>query len=243
MLIINADDWGRSKIATDAATTCFQNGRISSTSAMVFMADSERAAKVAKEINIDVGLHLNFSETFSEPHIAGELRGAHSAIVRFLKLNKYALLFYHPFLRRQFALSVRAQMTEFERLYGQAPSHLDGHQHMHLSSNVLVDRLLPAGTNVRRSFSFAAGEKGSINRAYRARIDRRLIERHRTTDYFFALASNLRSEGLRKIFDLARQDAVELMTHPAVPAEFDRLMSDEFAELIENVSLGNYAAI
>ncbi len=243
MLIINADDWGRSKAATDAAASCFTSGRISSTSAMVFMADSERAAQIANEMNIDVGLHLNFSEAFSAPGVAREVDQAHSAIMRFLKFNKYALLLYHPFLRRQFALSLRAQVDEFTKLYGKAPSHLDGHQHMHLCSNILVDQLLPAGTKVRRSFSFAADEKGAINRAYRGWVDRRLARRHRTTDYFFALASNLPTERLRKIISFAREHVVELMTHPAVPAEFDRLMSEDFAEMIEKVSLGASAAI
>jgi len=61
MLIINADDWGRSRTETDAALQCYEKGRITSASAMVFMEDSERAADIAKENQVDVGLHLNFS--------------------------------------------------------------------------------------------------------------------------------------------------------------------------------------
>jgi predicted glycoside hydrolase/deacetylase ChbG (UPF0249 family) len=48
VLIINADDWGRSPAETDAALDCFSNGRITSVTAMVFMADSKRAADLAK---------------------------------------------------------------------------------------------------------------------------------------------------------------------------------------------------
>ena len=65
MLIINADDFGRSVAETDAALRCYVAGRITSVSAMVFMADSERAAELAKEKELDVGLHLNFTERFT----------------------------------------------------------------------------------------------------------------------------------------------------------------------------------
>jgi predicted glycoside hydrolase/deacetylase ChbG (UPF0249 family) len=37
MLIVNADDWGRSVAETDSALRCYQAGRITSVSAMVFM--------------------------------------------------------------------------------------------------------------------------------------------------------------------------------------------------------------
>ena len=66
MLIINADDWGRSRAETDAALRCYQGGRITSVSAMVFMADSERASELAKENELDMGLHLSFSEELTD---------------------------------------------------------------------------------------------------------------------------------------------------------------------------------
>lgn len=62
MLIVNADDLGRSKTATDNALSCYARQRITSASAMVFMEDSERAAEGARASGIDVGLHINFSE-------------------------------------------------------------------------------------------------------------------------------------------------------------------------------------
>ena len=65
MLIINADVWGRSAVETDAALRCYEAGRITSVSAMVFMANSERAAELAKENQVNTGLHLNYSETFT----------------------------------------------------------------------------------------------------------------------------------------------------------------------------------
>jgi len=64
-LIINADDWGRDLATTDRIRECFEAQAISSASAMVFMADSERAAKIARLGSFDCGLHLNFTTPFS----------------------------------------------------------------------------------------------------------------------------------------------------------------------------------
>jgi YdjC-like protein/SIS domain len=80
MLIVNADDLGRSKAETDAAMVCYAKGRITSTSAMVFMTDSERASEAASGAGLDVGLHVNFSEEFSVGSVPTELRKAHDQI-------------------------------------------------------------------------------------------------------------------------------------------------------------------
>src|SRR4029077_20103780 len=61
VLIINADDWGRSQETTDRIAECVAHGAVSSVSAMVFMEDSERSAVIARERGIDAGLHLNFT--------------------------------------------------------------------------------------------------------------------------------------------------------------------------------------
>jgi predicted glycoside hydrolase/deacetylase ChbG (UPF0249 family) len=243
MLIVNADDWGRSKAATDTALACFERGRISSTSAMVFMADSSRGAQLANEVGIDVGLHINFSEAFSGSDVPAELRRSHDRIRRFLKTSKYALLFYHPFLRREFLTVFRAQADEFLKLFGKAPSHMDGHQHMHLCSNMLFQGIIPQGVRVRRSFSFAPRQKSIANRLYRSAVDRLLQRKHRTTDLFFALSQHLPVTRLRPVAELAKEHAVELMTHPQVSREYDCLMSDDYADLIAGVSLRSYAAL
>jgi len=82
MLIVNADDFGRSTAETDAALRCYQEGRITSVSAMVFMEDSERAAELAKETQLDVGLHLNFAEALTGKNYPAELGEYHGRIIR-----------------------------------------------------------------------------------------------------------------------------------------------------------------
>jgi chitin disaccharide deacetylase len=73
MLIVNADDLGRHRGATDSALLCCAKKCVSSVSAMVFMEDSERAAELALDSGIGVGLHLNLSERFSADRVPPRL--------------------------------------------------------------------------------------------------------------------------------------------------------------------------
>jgi predicted glycoside hydrolase/deacetylase ChbG (UPF0249 family) len=243
MLIVNADDFGRSRDATDSALACYRRARISSISAMVFMADSTRGAKLATELGIDVGLHMNFSEPFTGSGIPEHIWHAHNRVRRFLCANKYALILYHPLLKSAFTLVFQAQAKEFLRLFGRTPSHVDGHQHMHLCSNILLQGLIPKGATVRRSFSFRLGQKSCFNRAYRACVDQLLQMNYQTTDFFFALSQHLPVARLTPIVGLARTHSVELMVHPQVGREYDCLMSEAYAAAVNNVQVGSYASL
>ena len=243
MLIINADDWGRSRAETDAALECYRNGRITSVSAMVFMKDSERAAELAKANDLDAGLHLNFAEKFTGSWVPTTLREYHDRVVRFLTRNRYSQLLYNPFLRREFSYSYEAQVEEFTRLFGKAPSHIDGHHHMHLCGNMLLTNLIPSGMRVRRNFSFWPGEKTWLNRAYRAVVDRWLARRYRLTDYFFDLTQSIREKKLDRVMALAESCKVELMTHPIYDLESDYLMSNQFQAMLQRVNVGGYALV
>jgi chitin disaccharide deacetylase len=243
MLIVNADDWGRSPAETDAALQCYRHGRITSASAMVFMSDSERAAELAKENGLDVGLHLNFAEEFTGDSVSGRLQSYHASITSFLMRNKYSHLLYNPVLRNGFSYSYKAQAEEFERLFGRSPSHVDGHHHMHLCGNVLLSRLIPAGTKMRRNFSFWPGEKSLLNRGYRALVDRWLARKYYLPDYFFDLTQCIEEAKLDRVAGLARSSNVELMTHPIVGSETDYLMGDEFAAMLREVETGTFVNI
>lgn len=243
MLIVNADDWGRLPAETDAIFRCFEKGRVTSVSAMVFMEDSERAAEIAKEHNLDTGLHLNFAEMFTAneyPQLVGECQ---RRIVRFLMRNKYSQLLYNPFLRKAFYYSYSAQAEEFTRLFGKAPSHVDGHHHMHLCGNMLFSGVIPAGTKIRRNFSFWPGEKTWLNRAYRAVVDQWLGRKYQLADYFFDLSQSIREKKLDRVLVLAKSNKVELMTHPILPVESEYLLGDEFQSLLRHLKVGGYALV
>jgi predicted glycoside hydrolase/deacetylase ChbG (UPF0249 family) len=243
VLIINADDWGRSVVETNAVLRCYRAGRITSVSAMVFMADSGRAAELATADGLDVGLHLNFSEPFTDGSCPEILRHCHNRVVGFLKRNKYAQLLYNPSLRNEFAHSYSAQAEEFLRLFGRAPSHIDGHHHMHLCANVLLSNMVPAGMKMRRNFSFWPGEKSWLNRAYRALVDRWLARRYRLTDYFFDLTQCIQEKKLDRVAALARSSNVEVMAHPIVPMESEYLMGNQFQATLQRLEIGGYALV
>jgi predicted glycoside hydrolase/deacetylase ChbG (UPF0249 family) len=218
ILIVNADDWGADALTTDRTLDCIRCGSVSSVSAMVFMEDSERAARIAREQQLDAGLHLNFTTPFSAAAVNGQLREQQSQICRFLRSNAFAQVLFHPGLIRSFEYVTAVQREEFCRLYGTEPQRYDGHHHMHLCANVLWQRLLPPGTAVRRNFTFQVGEKSAWNRLYRSGIDRVLSRRHMVTDAYFSLSFDSPS-WMERVLALAARRCVELGVHPSRPDE------------------------
>jgi chitin disaccharide deacetylase len=239
LLIVNADDWGRDPRTTQMMHDCVRRGSVSSVSAMVFMEDSERAAEVALKEGIDAGLHLNFTTPFTG-NPGSPLIAQQEKLTRYLRRHRLAQVMYHPGLKDAFAWVVKAQIDEYRRLYGVEPHAVDGHHHMHLCENVIAQQLIPAGALVRRNFSFQPGEKGGVNRAYRAFIDRRLERRHKTVDFLFNL-NPLHPERLGRIFELARESVVELETHPAESAEYRFLMDGELFRRAAQIRLASHA--
>jgi len=220
VLIVNADDWGRDQKTTDCILDCIHCGTVSSVSAMVFMADSGRAAGLAQEHQIDAGLHLNLTLRFSDAKVPEQLLHHQTRIPHFLRGHRLSQVVFHPGLISSFDYLVAAQCDQFASLYGHEPSRIDGHHHMHLCANVLFGGLIPTGTMVRRNFSFGPGEKGLANRRYREAIDWVLGRRHLLTDYFFSIQPLATSGRLEQIIELSRHYAVELETHPNDPAEY-----------------------
>jgi len=241
MLIVNADDWGRNRDATDRSLELHRNGRITAVSAMVFMEDSERAAELARANGLDVGLHLNFTTPFNGGSVRdGLLMECHHRIARFLKPQKLIRLVYHPALREDFGYDYRRQVEEYERLYGVMPSRIDGHHHMHICANMLMGRLIPKGIRVRRNHSFFAGERSVFNRTYRKVVDAWLVRKYNCTDYFFRLSPIAMERGMKRIAEIARGSVVELAAHPETAREYDFLMSREYLDCVAGVAMGGY---
>jgi hypothetical protein len=241
VLIINADDWGRDQETTRRIFECASHGTISSVSAMVFMEDSERAAAIARESEIDAGLHLNFTTPFSAPKCPARLMEVQNGLATHLRKHRLAQVIFDPRLVRSFEYVVASQIDEFRRLYGTEPKRLDGHHHMHLCANVVWGRLMPAGTVVRRNFSFRPGEKSLGNRLYRGLVDRMLARRHHLVDFLFSLAPLEPVQRLQRICSLARQHAVELETHPVNPEEYQFLEGEVFRRIGDLPIASHYA--
>ncbi|MCP4371499.1 MAG: ChbG/HpnK family deacetylase [Deltaproteobacteria bacterium] len=248
MLIVNADDFGINRNATDNIMACYKKGKITSTSAMVFMVDSERAATLASETLMGVGLHLNFTDPFSCRVRVNKLREYHDQIITFLNKGKYHLLLYNPTLKKQFEYVYKAQYEEFIRLYNVQPTHIDGHHHMHLCTNMLLQNLVPRGMRVRTTFTFAKKEKNELNRLYRRMISYWLTKRYICTDFLYSIEPIIRNlhqrtRLLKEIVSIAEVSSVELMVHPQIKNEYDYLMSNEFSLIISGVKKISYASL
>jgi predicted glycoside hydrolase/deacetylase ChbG (UPF0249 family) len=241
MIIINADDWGRSRPETDAPLACCAKGTVTSVSAMVFMQDSLRAAALAKEFGLAAGLHINLNESFTASGVPGRLTEWQRQIARFLNRSRFSQVVYHPLLANKLDYVFRAQLEEYMRLYGTAPTHFDGHHHLHLWSNMLIGLEIAPGLKVRRSFSVWPGEKGLANRTYRNAVNQWLRWRYVVTDYFFSLGQCLKPLRMERVVELAKHSNVELMTHPVVPEEYRYLQSDEWQKWLEQLRKGSYA--
>jgi predicted glycoside hydrolase/deacetylase ChbG (UPF0249 family) len=231
---VNADDWGRDRETSDRTLDCIRCRTVSSVSAMTFMEDSERAAAIACDQEIDAGLHLNFTSPFSASRVPSQLVAHQKQLSQYLLRHRSSQIVFHPGLIRSFKYVVAAQRDEFTRLYGKEPERLDGHHHMHLCANVILGGLLPQGTIVRRNFSFQPGEKTFANRYYRQGVDSILGRHHRLTDYFFSIQPLGPPSRIQRILDLSRQYIVEVETHPHEPSEHAFLTGDGIRDWLGN---------
>jgi chitin disaccharide deacetylase len=242
MLIINADDLGRTPETTDRILDCFARGRITSASAMVFMEDSKRAAGAAAAAGLEAGLHLNLDEPLSGPDLPSLLQNHHGSVVAYLRRRRSNQLLYDPRLRDAFRYVFRAQYEEYQRLFGNPPDRIDGHDHMHLCMNVLADRLIPRGMKVRRNL-FRPGQRSPINKLYRRAVDAWLIRRYICADAFFAIDP---VDDLPRQEEIIRQGLtrnVELMVHPGLREEYEHLIGPAFEALLRGIPLGTYAKL
>jgi predicted glycoside hydrolase/deacetylase ChbG (UPF0249 family) len=243
LLIVNADDLGYDAETSDAILASFSVGAITSATAMVFMEDSERAAPLALHSGLPTGLHLNLLEPFSGDVASETVRADHEAVCRHFASGARRW-FYDPRIREPLARTIRHQLEEFMRLYDRPPTHFDGHQHMHLSLNVLLEPGPLAGLPARRSFSFARGQKSMPNRAWRGATSALIRRRFGSTRRFHSirdLAPELGGAGLEGALASARATSVEVMTHPGWGDEFELLRSDRWREALDGLPLGSYA--
>lgn len=244
LLIVNADDWGLDVATTDAIAECFAAGRVTSATAMAYMADSERAAALADSAGLPVGLHLNLSEPFTATTVPDDVRHRQAAIARQFgdRQRRWRRWVVDPTIRAQVEQCVRDQLARFEGLYGRPPTHVDGHKHVQVSPNVARTPAL-SGVPLRRAVSDPPGARSPMVLARRLR-HRLALADHAGTDRFFSISS-MRDELLAgrvpATLTLAKHEVVEVMAHPGAPAERALLVTDAWSTALAQVRLGTYA--
>jgi predicted glycoside hydrolase/deacetylase ChbG (UPF0249 family) len=136
-IAICIDDYGLHPAVDGAVLALVAKGRVTATSCMVgapaWQYDAARLKEAFDAGSVDAGLHLDLVEY----PIEGHLRRPVGAWMR------------DTMLRRADAAAVRdeirRQLDAFEATMGRAPSHVDGHQHVHqfpVVRDLLVDELV-----------------------------------------------------------------------------------------------------
>ncbi len=240
MLIINADDWGMSQLVTDNILNCYINSRITSTTAMMFMNDTERSAELALLYNIPVGLHLNLTDIFTGNVKDSRLVMSHKKICKYYRGNKYSEVIYNPKIIEDLKYSFKLQYEEFIRFYKKPPTHIDGHHHLHLSANIFISNTITKGIKVRRGFSLDDKRVKFMNRIYHCIVNLLFLRKYVCTDYFYGVTCNIDEMFLREIIEKSKRFDVEIMVHPGVPDDYIYLNGEHYYTLIIGSVTGSY---
>jgi predicted glycoside hydrolase/deacetylase ChbG (UPF0249 family) len=116
-LIVNADDFGRSHGINRGVVASHEHGIVTSASLMVCWPASRDAAVFARAYPaLDVGIHIDLGEWV---YVSGSWRPLYERI--------------DPADPRAVYDEMWRQIERFDQLVGVPPSHLDSHQHVHLS--------------------------------------------------------------------------------------------------------------
>lgn len=119
-LVVNADDFGRSHGINRGVFAAYEHGIVTSASLMVRWPAARDAAVYARDApDLGLGLHLDLAEWAYE---ASKWRPVYEVV----DLCDAAAL----------RAELWRQIERFDALYGAYPSHLDSHQHVHLSDPV-----------------------------------------------------------------------------------------------------------
>lgn len=242
LLIVNADDFGWNRTATDRTIECFDSGRITSATVLVYMEDSDRAASLARRHGLPVGLHLNLTDPLTATDVPAEVRDRHRRACSLFgggNLRKRSWT-WSPRIRRLVEDVVRDQLDRFRELFGTEPTHVDGHNHVQVCPDVIRARPL-CGFKVRNalwSFPSTRTVMGVARALRRELTARRLL----TTRYFFDIAELHRAgpETTAERVGLSSTASVEVMCHPGFDHELEALRSNSWAQAIAAAPLGSY---
>jgi predicted glycoside hydrolase/deacetylase ChbG (UPF0249 family) len=206
LLIVNADDLGRSDGVNRGIFEAHERGLVTSATLMVaFPAASLAAAALTRHTRLGVGLHVTL--TGAAPTLPARevpsLVDAHGLLPR----KPEAMGEVEP---REVLAEVRNQLALFRRLTGRMPTHLDSHHHSHRLPAVLDALIAVArehGLPIRRASEEVASRATAAGVRTTDRFEERFFGETATLD---ALLGILRGLG---------PGVTELMCHPGYTDE------------------------
>ena len=128
VLIVNADDFGRSPGINRGIIKAHLEGIVTSTTLMVNLPWSEDAVRLVRAApNLAIGLHLNYcygSPVSSPDEVSSLVDACGQFMTDTRKLQRVA----RP---EEMRWETEAQIERFQTLTGQMPTHLDSHKYLH----------------------------------------------------------------------------------------------------------------
>jgi predicted glycoside hydrolase/deacetylase ChbG (UPF0249 family) len=255
-IAICIDDYGLHSAVDDAVLDLIERGRVTATSCMVgapaWLADAPRLKPLFDAGRVDAGVHIDFTEY---PLDASIRRPVNAWMLSSVlgRIDKDAV-----------GQEIGAQLDRFEQAMGRAPSHVDGHQHVHQFPgvrDVLIDELVrryPKGERPWLRSTKGASRwrfKGRVIEAMGAAGLQRLASEHGFAQnrsllgvYDFA-GGPARFRELFGTWLAAAQDGDELMCHVAtgdVPGdeiaaarvdEYQVFAQDDFDSLVKGAGV------
>ena len=250
------DDFGLHAAVDEAILALVARGRVTTTSCMVgapaWREDAAALRSMAEAGRVEAGLHFDLTEFPLDPAIARPV-GAWMRASMLRRVDSAAI-----------RAELRKQLDAFEAAMGRAPSHVDGHQHVHqfpVVRDVLVEELMHRyrGTRLpwlRSTRGAARGRlKGRVIEAMGATALERLARSHHFAQnrtllgvYDFAGGPQRFGALLHAWLDAA-QDGDLLMCHVAngrVPGdeiaqarvdEFEVFSQDGFDALVDDAGI------
>ncbi|MCC6259580.1 MAG: ChbG/HpnK family deacetylase, partial [Anaerolineales bacterium] len=141
-LIVNADDYGRTRAVSRAIRAAHANGIVTSTTCMMNLRGVADEIALAQKETPKLGLGVHLTLTADQPLVKREaLPSITDANGNFLKLNIFSarLSQINP---AEVKLEWRAQIEAFLQAAGQKPTHLDSHHHTSYFSAALLRAML-----------------------------------------------------------------------------------------------------
>lgn len=265
-LIINADDLGVNPQRTHGIFVCAEQGVVTSCSLLPNFADSNTAAKHARERDIDCGLHLNFTE--------GAPLSKQDDIATLLTPDGFFLgrESFHRVLAddgidpQHIEREARAQVEWIFDQYG-SPTHLDSHHNVHIQPQVIpllipiLDRYGIGLTRITREHFDPPFEVSDEQKAHVAKVTALAEEAFklysasgiRSTDHFRGLlmGGNASLKNLRHVLNKLPEGTTEIMVHPGAPlpygmpfdidpqrqTELRMLLDESIPELIKSLKI------
>ncbi|XP_078010608.1 carbohydrate deacetylase isoform X2 [Phascolarctos cinereus] len=132
-LIVTGDDFGYCPLRDQGLVEAFLAGALTGVSLLVNGASADTAAQLARRHGIPAGLHANLSEGRPVSPSLGSRASLIGPGGFFLgKMGFRKALAEGRVMLPEVREELRAQLSRFQDLLGQEPTHVDGHQHVHV---------------------------------------------------------------------------------------------------------------